>query len=217
MLLEEVKETESVQMKMLLDALPKCSATDPTGLRLARFIASISNKKVPVSSLSRIWTLGSLQAKVTAGYLAYWLRSRFSDAEEKQRLKSEAHLAAALQLFGTMGYLRGAVMKVGQMLANLPEVVPEEFAEVLSALHFEAPPMHYSLVREVFLDEFGREPEELFAFFDQKAFAAASLGQVHRARLHSGEEVAVKISTQASPERSRVTCAPFASCSSRFV
>ncbi len=190
---ENVRGTESVQMEMLLDALPKGSASDPSAQRLARFITTISNKKVPVSSFSRIWTLGSLQARVTAGYLAYWLRSRFSDSEEKQRLKSEAHLAAALQLFGTMGYLRGAVMKIGQMLANLPEVVPEEFAEVLSALHFEAPPMHYSLVREVFLDEFCREPEEVFASFNQQAFAAASLGQVHRARLHSGEEVAVKI------------------------
>lgn len=84
-------------------------------------------------------------------------------------------------------------MKVGQLLANLPEVVPEEFAEVLSALHFEAPPMHFTMVREVFLNEFGREPEEVFASFDRQAFAAASLGQVHRARLHSGEEVAVKI------------------------
>ncbi|WP_369412371.1 AarF/UbiB family protein [Geotalea toluenoxydans] len=82
-------------------------------------------------------------------------------------------MAAALKLFGTMGYLRGAVMKVGQLLANLPEVVPEEFAEVLSALHFEAPPMHFAMVREVFLDEFGREPEEVFAFFEKKAFAAA--------------------------------------------
>ena len=53
--------------------------------------------------------------------------------------------------------------------------------------------MYYAMVREVFLDELGREPEDLFAFFDRNAFAAASLGQVHRARLHSGEEVAVKI------------------------
>jgi len=53
--------------------------------------------------------------------------------------------------------------------------------------------MHYAMVREVFFDEFGREPEEMFAGFERKAFAAASLGQVHRARLHSGEEVAVKI------------------------
>ena len=188
-----VQQAQSLQMKMLQELLPKESASDPGGERLARLVTRISGQKVPVNSFSRIWTLGSLQAKVTAGYLAYWMRSRFSGAEEKQRLKGEAHLAAALQLFGTMGYLRGAVMKVGQLLANLPEVVPEQFAEVLSALHFEAPPMHFAMVREVFLDEFGREPEEVFAFFDRQAFAAASLGQVHRARLHSGEEVAVKI------------------------
>jgi predicted unusual protein kinase regulating ubiquinone biosynthesis (AarF/ABC1/UbiB family) len=190
---EEGKMTESLKMNMLLEALPKESATDPTGKRLAKLITSISNKKAPVNTFARIWILGSLQAKVTAGYFAYWLRSRFVDADKKQRLKSAAHLNAALQLFGAMGYLRGAVMKVGQMLANFPEVVPEEFAEVLSALHFEAPPMHFSMVREVFLDEFGCEPEEVFAHFDRQAFAAASLGQVHRARLHSGEEVAVKI------------------------
>lgn len=182
----------ATERDQLLGLLPKTS-TDPTAERLAEMIAQISCRKVPVSSFSRLWNLGSLQAKVSCGYLAYWLRSCFADADEKQRLKSEAHLAAALQLFGTMGYLRGAVMKVGQLLANLPEVVPEEFAAVLAALHFEAPAMHFSMVRELFLDEFGCEPEELFAAFDRQAFAAASLGQVHRARLHSGEEVAVKI------------------------
>jgi predicted unusual protein kinase regulating ubiquinone biosynthesis (AarF/ABC1/UbiB family) len=187
-----MQDEKSIETE-LLNILPKDLKNDPTGERLSGLLAHVSVKKVPTSSLSRIWTLGSLHARVTAGYFAYWLRSRFCEADEKQRLKSEAHLAAALKLLGTMGYLRGAVMKVGQMLANLPEVVPEEFAEVLSALHFEAPPMHFAMVREVFLDEFGREPEEVFAFFDRQAFAAASLGQVHRARLHSGEEVAVKI------------------------
>jgi len=185
--------TDKIIETELLNILPKDRRTDPTGKLLAELLTRIAMKKVPVSSFLRIWTLGSLQAKVTAGYFAYWLRSRFSDAGEKQRLKSEAHLAAALKMFGTMGYLRGAIMKLGQLLANLPEVVPEEFAEVLAALHFEAPPMHFAMVREVFLDEFGREPEELFASFDRQAFAAASLGQVHRARLHSGEKVAVKI------------------------
>jgi len=185
--------SDKVMESELLDLLPKDRSSDPSGKRLAGLLTRIAMDRVPVNSFSRVWTLGTLQARVAAGYLAYWLRSRFSDAEKKQRLKSEAHLAAALKLLGTMGYLRGAVMKVGQMLANLPEVVPEEFAEVLSALHFEAPPMHYALVREVFLDELGREPEELFASFDRQAFAAASLGQVHHARLHSGEEVAVKI------------------------
>lgn len=179
--------------EMFIKAIPKDETGDPTGERLAELVNSIAGRKMPVSSFSRMWNLGSAQARVTLGYFAYWLRSRFAGGDEKQRLKNEAHLAAALRLFCTMGYMRGAVMKVGQMLANLPEIVPEEFAEVLSALHFEAPPMHYAMVREVFLDEFGREPEELFASFDRHAFAAASLGQVHRARLHSGEEVAVKI------------------------
>lgn len=190
---EHATETELNRLEALRRALPKERAIDPTGRQLAQLIDRIANQRVPVNGLSRLWTLGSLQARVAAGYAAYWLRSRLADGDERQRLKSEAHLAAAVKLFGTMGYLRGAVMKVGQMLANLPEVVPEEFGEVLAALHFQAPPMHFAMVQELFLDEFGREPEELFASFDRKAFAAASLGQVHRARLHSGEEVAVKI------------------------
>ena len=193
MLSEHATQAEQSRLELLRQALPKERTIDPTAGRLARLITRIADQRVPVNGFSRLWTLGSLQARVTAGYMAYWLRSRFVVADEKERLKQEAHLAAAVRLFGTMGYLRGAVMKVGQMLANLPEVVPEEFSEVLAALHFEAPPMHFAMVRELFLDEFGQEPEELFASFDRQAFAAASLGQVHRARLKSGEEVAVKI------------------------
>jgi predicted unusual protein kinase regulating ubiquinone biosynthesis (AarF/ABC1/UbiB family) len=178
----------------LLKLLPKDHINDPSGERLAVLLQRAARDRVPVSSFARTWTLGTLQARVAAGYLVWWMRSRLiKDSAAKQRLRSEAHLSAALRLLGTMGYLRGAVMKVGQMLANLPEVLPEEFGEVLSSLHSEAPPMHFSLIREVFLDEFGREPEEVFAVFEQRACAAATLGQVHRARLHSGEEVAVKI------------------------
>jgi predicted unusual protein kinase regulating ubiquinone biosynthesis (AarF/ABC1/UbiB family) len=92
-----------------------------------------------------------------------------------------------------MGYMRGAVMKVGQLLANLPTLLPDQIADVLASLHFEAPPMHYGLIRETLLDELGNEPEKIFDSFDRKAFAAASLGQVHRARLKNGEDVAVKI------------------------
>ncbi|WP_369412369.1 hypothetical protein [Geotalea toluenoxydans] len=66
----EKKTTAGTQdMRALLDVLPKERNTDPTGQRLAKFITSISDKRVPTSSFSRIWTLGSLQAKVTLGYL----------------------------------------------------------------------------------------------------------------------------------------------------
>ncbi len=159
----------------------------------AEILNRVETRKLPVSSLTRIWSLGSVQAKILATYLIYGLRCQFVDSDRRQELKNEANLTAALRLLGTMGYLRGAIMKVGQLLGHLPHVVPAEFVEVLESLHFEAPPMHYALICEVFLDEFGKQPEELYATFERRAFAAASLGQVHRATLHDGTQVAVKI------------------------
>lgn len=184
----------SLDVNELITALPK-DVNEEGVLKdpLGDLISQISTRKVPVGSLIRLWTLGSMQAKIVIGYLAYAIRSKFMNDSNKQRLLNETNLAAAIKLFGTMGYMRGAIMKVGQILGNLPTILPQEFADVLGALHFEAPPMHYSMIREVFLDELGKEPEDVFASFDKKAFAAASLGQVHRARLKTGEEVAVKI------------------------
>lgn len=150
-------------------------------------------KRIPASSFMRMWSLGSSQARIAAHYLAYAAQKQFVADDRKKELQNHFHLQSALQLLGTMGYLRGAIMKMGQLLANLPQLLPHELVEVFESLQFEAPPMHFSLIREMFLDELGREPEEIFAFFDKRAFAAASLGQVHRARLHNGKEVAVKI------------------------
>jgi predicted unusual protein kinase regulating ubiquinone biosynthesis (AarF/ABC1/UbiB family) len=93
-----------------------------------------------------------------------------------------------------MSYLRGAVMKLGQIIAHWPEVTPASFAGVMGRLYSEAPPMHFALVRELARKELGADPTEVFDDFETEAFAAASLGQVHRARLKgSGKPVAVKI------------------------
>jgi aarF domain-containing kinase len=63
----------------------------------------------------------------------------------------------------------------------------------LDRLYFDAPPMHWSLLREMVRNELGDDPENVFASFERRAFAAASFGQVHQARLSTGEEVAIKI------------------------
>jgi predicted unusual protein kinase regulating ubiquinone biosynthesis (AarF/ABC1/UbiB family) len=150
-------------------------------------------RPVPVGRWRRLRLLGTLQAKIGAAYLFHWIRGWFRKADENERLLAEIHLKTALRLLDSMGYLRGAVMKIGQTLANFPDIVPREFVQTLEQLHFDAPPMHWSLLREMVHSELGDDPDHLFASFETRAFAAASLGQVHRARLKSGEEVAVKI------------------------
>ena len=77
-----------------------------------------------------------------------------------------------------MGYLRGAVMKIGQTLANFPDIVPDQFVETLAKLHFEAPPMHFSLLREQVCNELGDEPEVLFAEFDYSSVQQSDLDRV---------------------------------------
>jgi len=156
-------------------------------------LARFSQRPVPIGRFRRLSALGSLQAKIAAAYLFHWLRGWFRSADEKKRLLAEAHWRNALRMLDSMGYLRGAVMKIGQTLANFPDIAPQEFVETLEKLHFDAPPMHWSLLREMVNSELGDDPEGVFAAFDKQAFAAASLGQVHRAQLKTREEVAVKI------------------------
>ncbi|MBI5417839.1 hypothetical protein HZA55_07835 [Candidatus Poribacteria bacterium] len=124
---------------------------------LANLISKISLKKMPIGAITRMWILSSLQAKIAVGYIAYAIRSNFVNKTEKERILNETHLKAALKLLGTMGYLRGIIMKTGQLLGNLPHIVPNEIADIVSSLQFEAPPMHYSLIRELLLDEMGKD------------------------------------------------------------
>src|SRR5678815_5934977 len=128
-----------------------------------------------------------------SAYTALWFRQLFADARAKQRRAMETNLRVALKMVHRLGYLRGAATKLGQALGALPEVLPQQIVSTLDMLHFQAPPMHYSLLREAVRNEFGKDPSELFATFDKEPFAAASIGQVHRAILKSGETVAVKI------------------------
>ena len=180
----------------LLAALPQDEPSMPRSVadhRLQEILDDLAQRPVPVGSLKRLWTLGGLQAKLALAYLAYFVRSWFQPADRRAQQLAETNLRAALRTLEAMGYLRGAAMKVGQALATFPEMLPDEFAELLGTLHFEAPSMHFSLLREHLENELGQDPEALFHEFETKAFAAASLGQVHRGRLPTGEPVAIKV------------------------
>jgi predicted unusual protein kinase regulating ubiquinone biosynthesis (AarF/ABC1/UbiB family) len=92
-----------------------------------------------------------------------------------------------------LGGLKGPLMKVAQFLSTVPDALPAEYAAELAELQANAPAMGWSFVRRRMASELGPNWEARFAEFGHEAAAAASLGQVHRARLPDGADVACKL------------------------
>jgi predicted unusual protein kinase regulating ubiquinone biosynthesis (AarF/ABC1/UbiB family) len=101
--------------------------------------------------------------------------------------------AHAEDLRAILGGLKGPLMKVAQFLSTVPDALPPEYAQELAELQANAPPMGWAFVRRRMQHELGPNWQSRFAEFGQTAAAAASLGQVHRARLHDGTDVACKL------------------------
>ena len=124
---------------------------------------------------------------------ARWSSTYLAWGERRRAKREQFVMRTAEDVTRTLGEMKGAVMKVGQVLSVMTGVVPEAMAAQLATLQASAPPMSYGLVESVFLEEHGRPPSEVFKRFAKAPFAAASIGQVHRAQLHDGREVAVKV------------------------
>ncbi len=97
------------------------------------------------------------------------------------------------QLVESLGQLKGLAAKAGQIASFMDFAIPQAAKGVLQKLQDAIPPMPGSAVRQIFLEEFGRPPDKLFHDWSDKPFAAASIGQVHQARLPNGTDVAVKV------------------------
>jgi predicted unusual protein kinase regulating ubiquinone biosynthesis (AarF/ABC1/UbiB family) len=99
----------------------------------------------------------------------------------------------AIALTAALGGLKGPIMKVAQLLATIPDVLPPEYANELIKLQSQAPPMGWSFVKRRMNAELGPDWEKKFKSFEHQPAAAASLGQVHRARALDGSELACKL------------------------
>ncbi len=99
----------------------------------------------------------------------------------------------AENLVHSLGNLKGPLMKVGQLLATIPNALPKEYAEQFRELQCNAPPMGWSFVRRRMKSELGSDWENKLKSFDRTATAAASLGQVHKAISHDGKSLACKL------------------------
>ena len=105
----------------------------------------------------------------------------------------EFHVHTAEQVFELLGGMKGAIMKLGQMMSIVAEGLPEAYQQALRGLQQNAPPMAAHLVADVVRAELGEAPELAFFEFSAEPVAAASIGQVHKAKLFDGTPVAVKV------------------------
>jgi predicted unusual protein kinase regulating ubiquinone biosynthesis (AarF/ABC1/UbiB family) len=144
--------------------------------------------------LRRTAPLAALSARTASEAALVGLRGKLTGADS-----TEFHVRTAERYAELLGHSKGALMKAGQMLsfASICPTVPAEFQSIyhtaLARLRDDAPPMAGELARAVLERELGRRTESVFAEFDWEPLAAASIGQVHAARLHDGRAVAVKI------------------------
>ena len=147
----------------------------------------------PATKGRRLIRLAGMTARVATNYTKSRVKSVFLSKESAERDRVKAHEEAGELIAKTLGELKGAVMKVGQMASIAGDLLPKELADALGALQREAPPMDFSVIAEQIERELGAPPPMLFQRFDEQPFASASIGQVHRARTDDGREVVVKV------------------------
>ena len=147
-------------------------------LKTGRFGRALHMSKFAVTSGSRL-LLDKAKDKLTG-----------AEAEAAEEARGRK---LAFSMLETLSEMRGVAMKLGQMLSYLEEAMPPEARKVLAVLQRDAPPMDWDKVRAQFEAELGAPPDEIFEWFDTTPMAAASIGQVHRARMKDGADVAVKI------------------------
>jgi predicted unusual protein kinase regulating ubiquinone biosynthesis (AarF/ABC1/UbiB family) len=145
----------------------------------------------PTSRLERGTIMAKTGLKVGASYAGYHLKKVLGKEDGSGR--SAMHTKNATTVFKELSKLRGTALKLAQALSLDNGILPEEFVDVMSQAQYQVPPINRSLVRMLIRKELGDYPEKIFASFEPEAMAAASIGQVHRARLKDGRDVAIKI------------------------
>lgn len=148
---------------------------------------------LPASLVSRNLALTQLATNSFAKVAAATLERMLADEADASVISARMHASIARHLVLTLSELKGVAMKLGQTLAYVDSALPEASRAELRSLMYHGRAMTHASVTQIFLEELGAPPRQLFQEWEPTPFAAASIGQVHRARLTSGEAVAVKV------------------------
>ncbi|QTD64671.1 AarF/ABC1/UbiB kinase family protein [Acinetobacter towneri] len=141
----------------------------------------------------RFMKLASMTASIATKTVSNSIKNLTADQEQKNAARSQLFQDIGIQIADTLGEMKGAVMKVGQIASQYKDIFPPEVAKAISKLQRQAPAMPFAEIKAQVEKELGKPLDKIFKHFDETPFAAASIGQVHKAILPNGEQVVVKV------------------------
>jgi predicted unusual protein kinase regulating ubiquinone biosynthesis (AarF/ABC1/UbiB family) len=152
----------------------------------------MAKDKLVTSAVGRIVKLGGLASKVGTSLVSSRLEGLFQSTEQQSHHRTRALERNAATITEVLGNLKGVPMKIGQMLSLHDGLLPDEVTDILSGLQQQAPSVSFEVMRAFVKKELGPEFGRIKRL-DRHAWAAASIGQVHRAELDDGRQVVLKI------------------------
>ncbi len=151
------------------------------------------NDTIIQGKIARAGYTGLTAARMGVKTVRFMASKPFSSPKRRVAAREKLDSDNATILFKAFSQLRGTALKVAQMLSMETDLLPETYRRELAKAQHQVPPLNRAVARKMISSQLGSPPEKIFAHFDTRAFAAASLGQVHAATSLEGEELAVKI------------------------
>lgn len=145
--------------------------------------------KIPTGKLERTSSLLKAGAKVGVNYLKYYGNKIVKEESEARKI---LHQENAEDIYDSLKELKGSALKVAQMLSMEKNILPVAYVEKFSLSQFSVPPLSGALVKKTFRKYFRKNPEQIYDYFSPESVNAASIGQVHQAKLNN-KNLAVKI------------------------